>query len=60
MKALFESNLLYLRNFTKNKTKPVGNFSCLRVFNIFPACASFPHKKNSYMQASVLRADIII
>ena len=48
MKPLLESNLLYfVTRFYKNLAKPVGNFSCLHVFNIFPACASFPPNENT-------------
>ena len=48
MKPLLESNLLYfVTRFYKNLAKPVGNFSCLHVFNIFPACASFPSNENT-------------
>ena len=48
MKPLLESNLLYfVTRFYKNLEKPVRNFSCLHVFNIFPACASFPPNENT-------------
>ena len=43
LKPLLESNLLYfVTRFYKNLEKPVRNFSCLHVFNIFPACAPPP------------------
>ena len=48
MKPLLESNLLYfVTRFYKNLAKPVRNFLCLHVFNIFPACASFPPNENT-------------
>ena len=46
MKLVYESHLLYLLTRiykVQPCAKPVRNFSCLRIFNIFPACASFPH-----------------
>ena len=48
LKPLLESNLLYfVTRFYKNLEKPVRNFSCLHVFNIFPACAPPPPPNGS-------------
>ena len=59
LKPLLESNLLYfVTRFYKNLEKPVRNFSCLHVFNIFPACAPPPPPMEVCLktQASILRA----